>query len=51
MGVGTNSKNISEWVNEIWQYYVKKNDELLRRDEFIKFVKNMFRATSMDYQP
>ena len=51
IGIGTNKKNIDEWVNEIWQNYVKKDDDLLRKDEFSRFVKNCFRITHTTFVP
>ena len=40
IGVGTDPDNINDWVNEIWLNYVKKDDKMLRKVEFSKFVKN-----------
>lgn len=51
MGVGTNYDNIRDWVEEIWQYYVRKDDQLLRKVEFERFVKSIFRVTKSTYEP
>jgi len=49
IGVGTDPDNINDWVNEIWLNYVKKDDKMLRKVEFSKFVKNIFRITNSIY--
>lgn len=51
MGVGTNKKNIDEWVDDIFNAYVKRDDGLLRKDEFVRFVKQTFKTTGSPYQP
>lgn len=51
IGVGTDPDNINDWVNEIWQNYVKREDKLLRKVDFAKFVKNIFRITNSIYEP
>ena len=51
IGVGTDPENINDWINEIWLNYVKKDDKVLRKVEFSKFVKNIFRITNSMYSP
>ena len=42
---------INDWLNEIWDNYVKKDDKLLRKNEFIKFVKTIFKMSNSIYEP
>ena len=49
IGIGTDPENINDWVNEIWLNYVQRDDQLLRKVEFSKFVKNIFRITQSQY--
>jgi len=51
IGVGVDPDNINDWVNEIWLNYVKKDDKMLRKVEFSKFVKNIFRITNSIFVP
>ena len=51
LGIGTNPETINDWVNEIWDNYVKKDDKMLRKYEFVKFVKTVFKMTNSSYEP
>ena len=50
LGVGRDRRTIDDWVNEIWINYVRK-DDMLRKDEFAKFVKTVFKMTNSTYEP
>lgn len=54
LGVGSNEENIRDWIKEIWKNYAiaarTKKDGYLRRHEFLRFVKNSFKAATFTYK-